>query len=228
MTALSSLGQWFGPAGRANPNIGSSVERRSLILPLPESVPPASRAQAPVGVRPTLFRAGLSPARLSTTNWVCVTSVASFRLLRPCVRKVHNTLSKCYTSLYIGTIHRLLSGAGGGRREQGSRRGEKARADAGELVHQRMAGVSREPCTAGRTSTGSRCSQCSGLPVRLGPTTGPKRTVPSGPHVRPTCPTQTSGPHASPKKKHRLPKKHATCALAIPGGKKGIRTPETL
>ncbi len=42
------------------------------------------------------------------------------------------------------------SDAGGGRCEQGSRRGEKARADAGELVHRRMTGVSRaaRPCRA--------------------------------------------------------------------------------
>ncbi len=37
---------------------------------------------------------------------------------------------------------REYSDVGGGRREQGSRRGEKARADAGELVHRRMTGVS--------------------------------------------------------------------------------------
>ncbi len=61
-TALRSLGQWFGPAARANPNVGSSVERGSGILPLPESSPP-DRSCASTRDRLVLFLPAEPPAR---------------------------------------------------------------------------------------------------------------------------------------------------------------------
>ncbi len=80
------MGHGFGPAARANPNSETRGARGRGCLPLPETAPPASRAQAPVGVRPALFRAGLSPARLSTTNWFGVASVVP--VMFPCFRDV--------------------------------------------------------------------------------------------------------------------------------------------
>ena len=89
--------------------------------------------------------------------------------------------------------HRLLSGAGGGLRKRSSRREEKAQADAGELVHQRMTGVSR----AALRSRAHLCRQplfpTFGFARAAGPDHGPKERSAG----KPTCRMRSAVKHSA-------------------------------
>ena len=69
----------------------------------------------------------------------------------------------------------------GGERKRGQTRGNMFTGGCARFLGQ--------TCAAGRTSTGSRCSLCSGLPVRLGQTIGTRSAVLSGPNVWPRRPS---------------------------------------
>ncbi len=163
LTALRSLGQWFGPAARANPNMGSSGCRcrmrrlRRTDVRLQVKTVTRFGNKFPAGHRfPLPSRASLALRRLHRHPNTSL-----------CKREV---LALCY-------LHRYLIDS---------------------LLHH----------------------LCSGLPVRLGPTTGPKRTVPSGPIVRPIGPKRRAGKKQHPEVRalHRPRGVRLSCGRITPAG----------
>ncbi len=146
-TALSSLGPWSGPANsfhllhrqKVEPKAGAVNRFRDR--PVVGAKSDASHfycvKRSPIFYAPPTARSLSEIALAARTQQ---TPQTPWMLRRWCLAKGGKPKGiESDTSLKTGYYRVPVEG----RREQGSRRGEKARADAGELVHQRMTEVSR-------------------------------------------------------------------------------------